>query len=243
MSSYNYFANVYDELTNNVEYEERAEYICGLLNENEIFGGKLLDLACGTGSMSVLMQKKGFEVTGIDLSNEMLAIASSKSNNSISLIKCDMTDFALPYTVSACICCLDSINHLVDINQVADTFKCIYNAMNVDGIFIFDVNTEYKHNNILADNSFVFDTENYFLSWDNELFDNSIVKIIIDIFVFNGISYDRYSEDFFEKAYSIDELKSALEPYFDVLNIYDELSCDEPKNTSERLYFVCKRKK
>ncbi|MDE6506269.1 MAG: class I SAM-dependent methyltransferase, partial [Eubacterium sp.] len=79
------------------------------------------------------------------------------------------------------------------------------------------VNTVYKHNNILADNSFVFDEEDYFLSWDNELLDGNRVRIMLDFFVFNGNNYDRYSEEFIETAYSAEVLEDALSPYFEVL--------------------------
>ena len=121
--------------------------------------------------------------------------------------------------------------------------ECVYHSLNENGVFIFDVNTVYKHRNILADNSFVFDEENYFLSWDNELIDSYSVRIILDFFVYNGVSYDRYSEEFVETAFETEVLSSALMPYFEILGIYDDLSLESPKTDSERLYFVCKRKK
>ena len=111
-----------------------------------------------------------------------------------------------------------------------------------NGIFIFDVNTVYKHNAVLADNTFVFDKENYFLCWDNELLEDNRVRILLDLFVFNGKNYDRFSEEFTETAYSTEELCSALKPYFDVLGIYDDLTRNLSESKSERLYFVCRRK-
>ncbi len=240
--SYNYFAKVYDDLTNNVEYEKRVQYILNILNENGIFSGKILDLACGTGTMTVIAKKKGFELIGVDLSEDMLAIADNKANGTINFIKAHMQDFKLGCCVDACMCNLDSINHLEDIEDVKNTFKCVYNVLSENGIFVFDVNTVFKHNEILANNSFIFDEENYFLAWDNELVEENVIKIFIDIFSYNGINYDRYSETFTEKAYEIDELKHALEPYFDVLDVFDDISKEKPKKDSERLYFVCKRK-
>ncbi|MDE6111511.1 MAG: class I SAM-dependent methyltransferase, partial [Eubacterium sp.] len=144
--------------------------------------------------------------------------------------------------VDTCVCCLDSINHLNNIKDVEKTFECVYHSLKENGIFIFDVNTIYKHQNILADNSFVFDEENYFLAWDNELIDDYSVRIILDFFVYNGISYDRYSEEFTETAFDTEALSAALMPYFEILGIYDDLSTEAPKTDSERLYFVCKRK-
>lgn len=240
--SYNYFSQVYDDLTDNVEYEKRANYILKLFKENGVKSGTVLDLACGTGTMGLIVKNSGFDVIGIDLSDDMLSIADNKSNGLIKLIKAPMQDFSLDMSVDACMCNLDSINHLDNIEDVKSTFRCVYNSLNEDGVFIFDVNTVYKHKNILADNSFIFDEEDYFLAWDNEKLSDNVIGIYIDIFVFNGKNYDRYSESFKEKAYEVDELKLALEPYFDVLDVFDELSREKAKNDSERLYFVCKRK-
>lgn len=242
MAAYNYFAQIYDDLTENVDYQARCDYIISLLNRHKINGGTLIDLACGTGSMGVLMVQNGFNVIGIDSSCDMLSMADRKSNGKVLYIHAEMQNFAFPEPADACMCNLDSINHLNDINEVKNTFKCVFNALKKDGIFVFDVNTVYKHQNILADNTFVFDEKDYFLSWDNELIDSETVRIILDIFVFNGKNYDRYSEDFFERAYKIPELEAALSPYFDVLGIYDDLTLNKPKTNSERLYFVCRRK-
>ncbi len=240
--SYNYFAQLYDDLTNNVEYEKRTEYILNIFNEHGINSGTVLDLACGTGTMSLIVKNNGFDVIGVDLSEDMLSVADNKSNGSIRLVRAPMQEFDLGKTVDACMCNLDSINHLNNIEEVKNTFNCVYNSLKKNGIFVFDVNTVYKHNNILANNSFIFDEEDFFLAWDNELNKDNVIKIFIDIFAYNGINYDRYSETFTEKAYEVDELKSALEPYFDVLDVFDDVSREKPKNDSERLYFVCKRK-
>lgn len=241
---YNYFALRYDELTENVDYKVRSDYISDFFNKLGLSeDASLLDLACGTGTMSLLFKEKGYRVIGVDLSSEMLSIADNKAKGAIPFIRSEMQNFSLTEPVDACICCLDSINHLNSIKDVKKTFECIYNALNENGILIFDVNTVYKHRNILADNSFVFDEENYFLSWDNEQIDDYSIKIMLDFFVYNGKNYDRYSEEFIETAFETEALSAALEPYFEILGIYDDLSMDKPKTDSERLYFVCKRKR
>lgn len=240
---YNYFALRYDELTENVDYKVRSDYISDFFNKLGLSeNASLLDLACGTGTMSLLFKEKGYRVIGVDLSSEMLSIADNKAKGAIPFIRSEMQNFSLTEPVDACICCLDSINHLNSIKDVKKTFECIYNALNENGILIFDVNTVYKHRNILADNSFIFDEENYFLSWDNEQIDDYSIKIMLDFFVYNGKNYDRYSEEFIETAFEAEALSAALKPYFEILGIYDDLSMDKPKTDSERLYFVCKRK-
>ena len=92
----------------------------------------------------------------------------------------------------------------------------------------------------MKDNTFVFDEENFFLSWDNEYLGENTVRILLDFFVFNGVNYDRFSEEFCEKAYEISELENKLNK-FKILGVYDELTLTEPKNDSERIYFVCKK--
>jgi len=243
MKSYNYFAEIYDDLTENVDYKVRSEYISGFFNKYDLKAdAKILDLACGTGSFALELLNKGYSVTGIDKSPEMLTIADNKLNGKVNLINTEMQNFTLTESVDAVICMLDSINHLESENDVNNCFECVYNSLNKNGLFIFDVNTVYKHNYILADNSFVFDEENYFLSWDNELLNNNKVRILLDIFHYNGINYDRYSEEFTETAYDTGCLIRLLTPYFDVLGIYDDLSLNKPETSSERLYFVCKRR-
>ena len=245
MSSYQTFAYLYDELTQNVEYEKRCDYILSFFEKNGIKSGTVLDLACGTGSMSIPFMKKGYNIIGLDYSEEMLEIASnrlSEVGNNFSLLKAKMQEFELSEKADACICCLDSINHLNNIDDVQTTFKNVYDSLNDNGLFVFDVNTVYKHNEVLADNTFVFDEDDYYLVWDNEAVDDRTVRILLDMFLFNGENYDRFSEEFEETAYSVEELSTLLKNSgFVNIKVYDELSYDEPKNDSERLYFVCKK--
>ncbi|WP_308618982.1 methyltransferase domain-containing protein [uncultured Eubacterium sp.] len=245
MSSYQTFAYLYDELTQNVEYEKRCDYILSFFEKNGIKSGTVLDLACGTGSMSIPFMKRGYNIIGLDYSEEMLEIASNRffeAGNNFSLLKAKMQEFELSEKADACICCLDSINHLNNIDDVQAAFKNVYDSLNNNGLFVFDVNTVYKHNEVLADNTFVFDEDDYYLVWDNEAVDDRTVRILLDMFLFNGENYDRFSEEFEETAYSVEELSTLLKNSgFVDIKVYDELSYDEPKNDSERLYFVCKK--
>lgn len=241
MNSYNYFADFYDILTENVDYKVRSDYISDFFSANGIENGSVLDLACGTGTMSKLLADKGYEVTGMDLSDEMLCIASNKCSN-VSLIKSDISNFNLPFDFDCCVCLLDSLNHLETEQQWESCFSSVAKALKLNGIFIFDINTVYKHREILKNNTFVFDEEDFFLCWDNEPLDDDKVKILLDVFVFNGKNYDRYSESFIERAFSIDNVKKMLRDNFEILGIYDDLSLNAPHDKSERIYFVCKRK-
>ena len=219
--SYNTFAKFYDKLTENVEYKKRADYISSFFRRYADKCDTVLDLACGTGSVSKYLSDLGYNVIGLDLSDEMLTVASSKQIKNAMFIKGDMTDFELPHKVDCCVCSLDSINHLKDIVEVKKCFDCVYNSLNDGGVFVFD-------------------EEDFFLSWDNEYLGDNTVRILLDFFVYNGKNYDRFSEEFNEKAYSVNELKSVLNN-FNIIGIYDELNLDDIKDDSERIYFVLKK--
>ncbi len=238
--SYNTFALFYDRLTENADYEVRSDYISNFFSQYGSGGKNVLDLACGTGTLCALLSAKGYDVTGIDLSADMLTVAKNKCPDS-KFICADISDFDISEKFDFCTCTLDSINHLSDINEVKKCFHSVYNCLKKDGLFVFDVNTIYKHNEVLCDNTFVFDEEDFFLSWDNELMENNQVRILLDFFIFNGKNYDRFSEEFVETAYSVDELKSALKD-FEIIGIYDEITENSPKSDSERIHFVCRRK-
>ena len=171
MSNYGIFARYYDELLKNAEYEVRSDYISGFFNAEGIKYGKLLDLACGTGEFAKNFIHKGFDVVGIDLSEEMLTVAKAKCPD-VRFFRGNISSFELSEKFDCCICCLDSLNHLCSKEEWTGCFSSVYNSLKSGGIFIFDVNTVYKHNNILANNSFIFDEKDYFLAWDNEGLNN-----------------------------------------------------------------------
>ncbi len=243
MSSYGKLAQFYDKLTENVDYKVRSAYISNFFSQYGVDNGTILDLACGTGSVSEHLSGKGYDVLGMDLSDEMLSIAAAKNIPRAQFVRGDMTAFELPYTVQACVCSLDAVNHLTDFNEVIKCFESVFRALSDGGIFVFDVNTPYKHRHVLFNNTFVFDEEGFFLSWDNEYEEPDVVNIFLDLFVYNGKNYDRYSEEITERAYSVQSLREALFYCgFEIMGIYDELTQDPPREDSERIYFVCRKK-
>lgn len=247
-SYFDAFACVYDEFTQNAEYENRADYICRLLEKAGVCSGILLDLACGTGTLTVKYARKGYDVIGVDFSEDMLMAAREKltAAGENALILCqDMRELDLYGTIKACVCSLDSVNHLIDKNDVQMVFDKVSLFTEPGGIFIFDVNTLYKHRNVLADNTFVYESENSFLVWQNELCDDrATVNIYIDIFseTENGM-YERESEEFSEKAYSAEEIKNMLEKAgFCDITVYGDMSFSSPKENEERMYFSARKR-
>jgi SAM-dependent methyltransferase len=243
--SYSYFSGVYDSLTENVDYEKIANVICSLLRKYGVNEGLLLDNACGTGTLSVLLSRAGYDVIGADKSSEMLSVAVKKAadaNCRILFLNQDMLSLDLYGTIKACVCTLDGINHLDGIDEVKTAFEKIALFTEAGGIFIFDANTVFKHRKVLADNTFVYDLESTFCVWQNET-DGDRVNINLDFFTDagNGL-WERSSESFSETAYETGTLTKALNAAgFSVLEVLDGYSSLPLNESSERAVFVCRK--
>ena len=247
--SYDVFAEFYDGLTRNVDYKAKADYICDIFKRFNHTPECMLDLACGTGTLTVELKKRGFDIYGVDASFEMLSQAQSKAaeENIEMLFLCQkMQSLNLYGLIDTCICTLDSISHLQGKGEVRKTFEKVAEFTEKGGLFIFDVNTLYKHREILGNNTFVYDTDEVFCVWQNTFdgSDNS-VKIDVDFFVpleEKQNCFVRSSESFREFAYSSEDIKSMLEESgFNVLGVYDDMSFDEPRNDSQRATFVARK--
>lgn len=244
--SYNAFSSVYDLLMANVDYERISRRICSLLHENGVSGGLLLDDACGTGTLALKMSENGFDVIAADKSADMLMEAREKAarqDRDILFLCQDMTNLDLYGTVKAVVCTLDSLNHLKNISEFEKAVKNAALFLEEDGIFVFDVNTVYKHREVLANNTFVYDVENVFCVWQNEL-KNDTVKINLDFFVEKNGKYERFSECFSETAFEKEKIISVCENAgLETIGIFDGYSENPVKDNSERAVFVLKRKK
>lgn len=248
MSSYSFFAKYYDELTQNVEYSRRADYFSALLLSCGIEFGTVLDLACGTGSLTVELAKRGYDMIGVDASGDMLCRAQNKAFESgvSPMFLCQrMQELDLYGTVDAAVCSLDSINHLTDEEDVRRTFERLRLFVAPGGVFIFDVNTVYKHKNVLGDNVFVYEYPDVFCVWQNSFNgQDNTVDIDLDFFEKSGETYKRRSENFSERAYEIDFLKSLLDKTgFDTKFVFDDMSREPLKEDSQRAVIAARRRK
>ncbi len=247
MAGYGDFSYYYDLLTENVDYEQRCDYICDLLAENGIGKGILLDLACGTGTLSVMLNQRGFDVIGTDASEDMLTKAQEKKYDSApdAIFLCQkMEELDLFGTINAAVCTLDSINHITDKDKVKEVFRRVSLFMEDGGVFIFDVNTPYKHREILGNNTFVYDLDEVYCVWQNSTDEELLTEVSLDIFEYDeeSDSYLRYNEEFSEKGYDLELLKGFAEEFrFETIGIYDELTKNPVKADSQRAVFVLKK--
>lgn len=256
---YGAFADYYDALTENVNYAARAAAIHQLIRAYtserlvacEADRGLLLDLACGTGSLSEEMAKLGWEVIGVDASEDMLMQAYEKRAQSplagaVQYLCQDMRKLDLYGTVSVTLCMLDSLNHLSAPSDVQQVFSRVGLFTNPGGLFLFDVNTAYKHCNVLKDQCFVYDLPDCFCVWQNQLEEQAPhypVQIRLDFFARQQKQmYRRMSETFTERIYPQTMLREYLaESGFSLLKVLDGDSFDAPTEISQRLLYIARK--
>ncbi len=245
---YNNFAMVYDQLMYDADYKKRTAYLMHLFKK---YGKKptlLLDVACGTGGFSNEFANLGIEVIGVDMSEEMLSVAREKTfdcGNDILYLCQKAEELDLYGTVDGAVCCLDSLNHITDYKTFYKAFKRISLFLEKDGLFIFDLNTEYKHTNILANNVFVVDKGDIYCVWANNYNKkNCAVDITLDFFVKENDTYSRYTEEFSERAYGAKQVETALKNAgLEIVGIFDDLSEKPLSDTSERAIYVTRKVK
>ena len=246
MSSYTDFAYIYDTLMADAQYDERTEYILSLFGK---YGKKptlLLDLACGTGEFALRLAQKGIEVIGVDMSEDMLSIAREKAFDSGTdiLFLCQRAEELDLYgTVDGAVCCMDSINHITNLKNLEEAIKKVALFLEKGCLFIFDVNTPYKHESVLGDNTFVFEEENIYCVWQNSYDrETAVTDISLDFFVEEDGLYERFCENFSERAYSIDMLTDLLEKSgFKVKIVLGDMSDNAPERVEERVFFVAEK--
>ena len=247
MEAYSGFAKVYDLFMDNIPYEEWTAYVKELLSEEGIEDGILLDLGCGTGSVTELLAKSGFDMIGIDNSEEMLDIAMEKRDESgldILYLLQDMREFELYGTVKGVVSICDSMNYILDDEDLLDVFKLVHNYLDNNGIFIFDMNTMYKYENILADNTFAEDREESSFIWEN-FYDEEeeINQYDLSLFVKEEDGrYRKYEETHLQRAYVQEDVEALIkESGLELLHVYDAFTRETPAEDAQRIYFVCRR--
>jgi ubiquinone/menaquinone biosynthesis C-methylase UbiE len=255
-SGYDAIASVYDNVNSDIDYSVWADFVetCfqRYLSEKPVL---ILDLACGTGKMTFELHRRGYDMIGADASEDMLYKAYDRAYDEnisdILFIKQDMREFELYGTVGAITCCLDSINYLTTRDDLEKCLACVHNYLDPDGLFIFDVNTPYKFENVYGYNHYIFedagsDGRRAYCGWQNEYDEeSSLCKFYLSVFIEDEDGrFVRSDEEQTERCYTKEELSASLEKCgFELLGFFGDFNFNEPESDCERWYIVARAKK
>lgn len=244
--SYQHFALLYDELMMDAPYENWLQFIVKNISKYGNGGRRLLDLDCGTGTLSIPLSLQGYNVTGIDLSEEMLAIAHTKSIEAgvqITYFQQDMKELEgfEPFDIIGVFC--DSLNYLQTEQDVELTFNKIYEHLLPGGLLLFDVHSIYKMENIFIGQTYCSNEEEISYIWNCFAGEQPhSVEHELTFFVKENDSYDRYDEVHYQRTFEVDTYQQWLEKAgFELLKISADFTENKPEENSERIFFIAKK--
>ena len=247
MEAYTEFAQVYDRFMDNVPYEAWCEGISKILTEHGISEGLVLDLGCGTGTMTRLLRQKGYDMIGVDNSEEMLGEAMEKraeSGHEILYLEQDMREFELYGTVKAIVSICDSMNYITEDEDLLEVFKLVNNYIDPEGVFIFDLNTVYKYEKILGEQTIAENREDASFIWDNYYDEEEqINEYDLALFIPEGKDglYRKYEEVHYQRAYELELVKELLEKAgMEFVTAYDAFTKNPVNEKSERIYVIAR---
>lgn len=246
MSDYSHFAEVYDRLMSDVDYRKRSSYLLKLFEKHDKRPSLLLDVACGTGGFSNEFAKRSIEVIGVDMSEEMLSVArenSAEKGTDVLFLCQKAEELDLYGTVDGAVCCLDSLNHITDYKKLCAAIERVTLFLETGRLFIFDVNTVFKHKYILSDNTFIIEQNGVYCVWRNETDQKTLVTdITLDFFIEDGEYYKRSAEELSERAYTPDELQNAIEAAgLETVAVYDDMTLEPVSEQTERAIYITRK--
>ena len=248
MEAYGRFAQVYDLFMDNIDYEAWADYVAELFAEDGIRDGLVLELGCGTGTMTELLAKKGYDMIGVDNSEEMLAEAMEKrveSGQDILYLLQDMQEFELYGTVRAVVSVCDSLNYVTERKELLRVFQLVNNYLDPGGLFLFDMNTVHKYRDILGDTTIAENRDEGSFIWENS-YDPETQMNVYELALFlpreDGL-YEKCEEVHCQKAYEREEIEEMIgEAGMELVTVYDAYTREPARGDSERLFFVAREK-
>lgn len=250
--AYSNFAACYDALMDNIPYDEWFKYLHSLLKEYKIEDGIIAELGCGTGTITELMARAGYDMIGIDNSDAMLDIANEKKalNDSTSLyLLQDMREFELYGTVRAVISLCDSVNYVTDSEDLLQVFKLVNNYLDPKGIFIFDFHPRYYYKEVVADATIAEDRDDISFIWDNFYDDEEdINELALSLFVkeAEGSGEDvgifrKYEELHLQRGYTLEEMMTLIKNSgMELVAAYDAFTKDAATEECERIYIIAR---
>ena len=244
--AYGEFAKIYDELINeDINYDEMVTRIINICEDENINFNSYLDVACGTGNVTMRLATKFKDIFAVDLSEDMLreAFEKFKANRIKGKVICqDMTELTLNKKFDLITSVLDSTNYIIEEDGIESYFKSIYDHLNDDGIFIFDINSYYKLSEILGNNIYTYSEEEVFYTWEN-VFEEDLLSMFLTFFVKKGELYERFEEEHLERAYTEEQLEKELEKAnLEVIAKFDGYTENYVQANTERIVYVVKKR-
>ena len=247
MDAYTSFAQVYDLFMDNVPYDQWCRYITELLREYGIQDGLVLELGCGTGVLTRKLAAKGYDMIGVDYSEDMLEIAMDhrQEGEDILYLLQDMREFELYGTVRAAVSICDSMNYIVEYQDLVQVMKLVNNYLDPGGIFIFDLNTPYKYEEILGENTFAENRPEGSFIWEN-YYDGETRINEYDLTLFvrekEGL-YRKFEETHYQRAYELEQVRRAIkEAGLEFVAAYDAGTHKPVQQDSQRIYVIAREK-
>lgn len=239
---YNDFAYVYDDLIRvDIEYDKVCDYIENIFTMYDKSPSLVCDLACGTGNITVPMAQRGYDMIGVDVSPEMLDVARSKNSNGKDILYLcqNLKKLDLYGTCDAFLCMTDGFNYITSIDSLKKIFKKIRTCfIEPDGIFVFDISSVYKLKNVLGGNTFIYNTDEIFYTWENS-YKEPFCKMELNFFKKDGEGYLRFEESQIQRAYTKNQIFNALkEGGFSNVDVYGGYTFESPEKDENRLTFV-----
>lgn len=246
---YREFARVYDDLMKEIDYNQWAEYLKRIMFNAKEEVKTVLEFGCGTGNITIKLAQKGYQMTAIDLSENMLTVADEKVDklglDNIDFYMGDMSSFQIDQKFDAVIACCDTVNYLKTIEDIQSFLYCSLDCLNENGLLMFDINTISKYKKVIADNTFIYNLDNVFCAWENEPeFDKNKVEFNLTFFTKNEKgSYDRYEESQEQYFYSIEEIHHCMKNLgFKNIKYYDFGTFLQGSNEGDRIQVVAEKK-
>ena len=250
MEAYSEFAQVYDLFMDNIPYDQWCEYLVTLLKKYGVDDGLVLELGCGTGNISEALRRKGYDMIGIDNSAEMLSVAIEKSmeveDDTLpqALYLCqDMREFELYGTVRAIVSICDSMNYITEPEDLKEVFRLANNYLDPEGVFIFDMNTCYKYENLLGEQTIAETREDHCFIWDNFYDkDSRLNEYVLNLFIQGDDGrYDRHEEIHYQRAYDLEQVRQLIEEAgLKWEGAYDAFTMEPVRDDSERIYIIAR---
>lgn len=240
--AYGEFAKIYDDLINeDINYDKMIDRIIEVCTKHKVNFNNYLDIACGTGNVTVRVAKYFKEIYAVDLSEDMLREAYEKlRENKIKgkIIRQNMSQLCLNKKFDLITSVLDSTNYIIDEEDLLSYFTGVKEHLNDNGLFIFDINSYYKLSEVLGNNIYTYSEDEIFYSWEN-VFEDGLLSMFLTFFVKKGELYERFEEEHLERAYKEDFLEEILQKAgLKLVGKYDGYSKKEVEANSERIVYI-----